>query len=85
MTFLEQLTEILHREEGEVLALYDDHLGKKPAGCSRRMAICSMRRSVHLSARSKAMPGLSKTFRPVSMMRGGCTLTWTITPRRSAS
>lgn len=33
MTFLEQLTEILHREEGEVLELYNDHLGKKTAGC----------------------------------------------------
>ena len=33
MTFLEQLTEILHREEDEVLALYNDHLGKKTAGC----------------------------------------------------
>ena len=33
MTFLDHLTEILHREEGEVLELYNDHLGKKTAGC----------------------------------------------------
>lgn len=33
MTFLEQLTEILHREEGEVLELYNDTKGLKTAGC----------------------------------------------------
>ena len=33
MTFLEELADILHREEGEVLELYNDHLGKKTAGC----------------------------------------------------
>ena len=33
MTLLEQLTEILHREEGEVLELYNDTKGLKTAGC----------------------------------------------------